>query len=128
MNHEEKTVALEALYARIEGIAKAMGGTASRVSVRLSLPSAMTATPQSDDAPALVVEMPDNFGAEFAPSNALRVGNALTVRVVRTHEGLRKTDWQLNFVSNGWQRTQMQLSDDEIQECLTPDGPKPAYH
>ena len=121
-------IALDALYARIMGVAKVMGGTASRVSVRLSLPSAMTATPQADDAPALVVEMQNNFRAEFAPSNALLIGNALTVRVVRTHEGLRKTDWQFNLAPDGWQRTQTPLSDDQIRECLTPDGPKPAFY
>jgi hypothetical protein len=128
MNKEEKMIALDALYARIMGVAKVMGGTASRVSVRLSLPSAMTATPQADDAPALVVEMQNNFRAEFAPSNALLIGNALTVRVVRTHEGLRKTDWQFNLAPDGWQRTQTPLSDDQIRECLTPDGPKPAFY
>ncbi len=128
MNQVEKVVALDALYTRIADVAKAMGGTASKVSTRLALPSAMTATPQSDDAPALIVEMQDNFRTEFAPSNALRIGNALTVRVVRTHEGMRKTDWHFNLALDGWQRSQTPLSDDDIRQCLTPEGPKPAFY
>ena len=128
MNKGEKRFALDALYSRIAAVAKAMGGRASSVSLRLSLPSAMTATPQGEDAPALVVEMQNNFRAEFAPSNALRIGNALTVRVVRSHKGLRKTDWQFNFASDGWQHNQTPLSDDQIRECLSPEGPKPAFY
>jgi len=45
----------------------------------------------------------------------LSIGNALSVRAVRTHAGLRKNDWTLNFGPDGWRRTQAPLLDDEIR-------------
>jgi hypothetical protein len=124
----EKLVALNALYGRIASIAAAMGGKAAESSANLRIPGIMVASPRNEAAPALVVEMPDRFRVDFAPTHPLTIENALAVRAVRTHEDLRKTDWQFNLGSDGWQRTQAPLSDDEIRQCLTPEGPRPAIY
>jgi len=124
----DKSAALDELYRRITRFAEVMGGTASRTVLSVSVPVAMVSAPRSEDAPALVAEMPGNFRVDFAPSFPLSIGNALSVRAVRTHAGLRKNDWTLNFGPDGWRRTQAPLSDDEIRACLTPEGPRPAAY
>lgn len=124
----EKLVALTALYGCIASIAAAMGGRATESSVSLPIPSVMVASPRTETTPSLVVEMPGNFGVDFVPAFPLTIGNALAVRAQRTHEDQRKTDWQFNLGPNGWQRTQALLSDDEIRQCLTPEGPGPAIY
>jgi hypothetical protein len=123
-----KSAVLDELYYRIAQIAEAMDGTASPLVSRQSLPSQMVATPSSENVQALWVRLPDEFQVEFAPSHPLSIGNALSVRAVRTHAGLRKSDWTLNFGPDGWRRTQAPLSDDEIRACLTPEGPSPAAY
>ena len=123
-----KSAALNELYDRVVRIAEAMGGDAVRRVTRLSLPNAMTATPRGEDAPTLHVQMPNGFEVDITPADALSVGNALSVHVKRTHDGLRKSDWRFNYGPNGWRRTQNPLSDDEIGACLTPEGPKPARY
>jgi hypothetical protein len=90
----------------------------------LSFPSAIVAAPATETVPALHVEMPDFFRLEMAPPHPLSIGNALTVRVKRTHGSARKSDWNFSFGPKGWQRTQDPLSDDEIRQCLTPGGPR----
>jgi hypothetical protein len=124
----DKSAALKELYSRVVTIAEAMGGTASRTVISLSIESAMVATPRSEDAPSLHVAMPNGFQADFVPAHALSVGNALSVRVTRTHDDSRKSDWSFNYGPDGWRRTQTPLSDDEISACLTPEGPKPARY
>lgn len=124
----EKLVALNALYGRIASIAAAMGGRATESSVSLSTPSVMVASPRTETTPSLVVEMPGSFRVDFAPTHPLTIGNALAVRALRTHEDQRKTDWQFNLGADGWQRTQAPLSDEEIRQCLTPEGPRPAIY
>jgi hypothetical protein len=129
MTHQtgvNKTAALDELYNRITHVAVAMSGSASRAMSSLSLPSAMVAAPRTEDAPTLHVKMPNRFEVEFTPTHPLNVGNALSVQARRTISGARKSDWMLSFGPNGWQRTQVPLSDDEIRACLTPEGPPPA--
>jgi hypothetical protein len=84
---------------------------------------AMVAAPRSELVPALRLKMPDNFTVELIPANPLSLGNALGVRAVRTHRGGRKTDWGFNLSSHGWQRGIGPLTDEEIDDCLTPSGP-----
>jgi hypothetical protein len=124
----QKSAALDQLYGRITEIAGAMGGTAVRILEPLSFPNAMVDTPRRENAPALHVDLPDDFRVEFAPSFPLSIGSALSVSAVRTHAGGRKTDWAFNFGADGWRRTQVPLSDDEIRACLTPEGPRPAVY
>lgn len=119
------TAALDELYNRIAQVAAAMGGTASRAVSSLSLPSAMVATPRTEDAPTLHVKMPNGFEVEFAPTHPLSIGTALSIQARRTISGSRKSDWVLSYGSNGWRRSQAPLSDHEIRECLTPQGPPP---
>lgn len=123
--NDGKFAALNELYSRITRIAEAMGGTASPVVLGLSLPSAVVATPRSEDAPALGVEMPGGFQVDFAPAHPLSIGNALSVRARRTHRGGRKNDWIFTFIQDVWRYSQNPLSDEEIRKCLTPDGPPP---
>jgi hypothetical protein len=75
-----KSAALGKLYDRITRIAETMGGTASHQVLALTIPGAMTAGYQSENAPALCAEMPDNFQVEFAPSFPLSIGSALSVK------------------------------------------------
>jgi len=120
---DTKTAALEELYSRITRVAGAMGGTASLHTSSLSVPSAMVAEPQTEDAPALRVNMPKSFQVDFAPFNPLSVGTALCVKATRTTGMGRKDDWSFIHGPNGWQRSNSPLSDHEIRECLTPEGP-----
>lgn len=121
-----KTAELDEFYNRVMRIARSMGGSTSRLASNLSSPRAMVAGPRTEDAPGLRAQMPNGLQVEFAPSNALSIGNALSVNARRTVGEGRKSDWTFTFGSNGWQRTGSPLSDDEIRECLTPEGP-PAY-
>jgi hypothetical protein len=123
-----KSAALNELYSRIMQIAGAMGGTASQSSVSISMPSAMVVAPRGEHVPALYVEMPNGFRVEFTPSLPLNTPFVLSVQVRRTHHGLPKNGWMFNFCPDGWRRTLAPLSDDEIRECLTPDGPMPAVY
>jgi hypothetical protein len=124
MNPEEKTTTLDGLYCRIEKIAKGMGGFTSRTNAERSIPAAMTADPKGESVPALFLRMPDEFLVEFAPRYPLSLGNNLSVQATRTQGGVRKSDWQLHFNGHDWLRTQNPLSDQEIRECLTPEGPR----
>ena len=109
---ETKRAALDNLYGRITRVAEEMGGTVS---------------PRTF-APGLSVEMPGAFRVGFAPLQPLDIGNALTIRATRTVPEGRKTDWSRNLGQDGiWQGNEGPLSDDEIRECLTPEGPKPMY-
>jgi len=124
----DKSAALCKLYDRITRVAEAMGGTATHQVLALTIPGAMTAGYQSENAPALRAEMPDSFQVEFAPSFPLSIGNALSVKARRTHAGFSKTEWGFTLGPDGWRRTQAPLSDDEIRACLTPEGPRPATY
>ncbi len=124
----QKSAALDQLYGRITEIAGAMGGTAVRILEPVSFPNAMEDTPRRENAPALHMDMPDDFRVEFAPSFPLSIGNALSVRAVRTHGGGRKNDWTFTHSPDGWRRTQAPLSDDEIRACLKPEGPRAAVY
>ena len=124
----DKTAALNELYRRITQIAESMGCHASAITSSPSVQRAMGAVPRIEDDPALRVDMPDDFQVEFAPSYPLSFPSDLSVRAKRTHRGLRKRDWHFNFGPDGWRRTQVPLSDDEIRGCLTPEGPKPASY
>jgi len=128
MTVNDKSAALGKLYGRITRVAEAMGGTASHQVLALTIPGAMTADYQSENAPALCAEMPDSFQVEFAPSFPLSIWNALSVRAKRFHAGLPKTEWGFDLGPDGWQRTQVQLSVNEIRACLTPEGPRPATY
>jgi len=121
-----KKAELDTLYGRITKEAEAMGGSASHSSSSLSVPGAMTATPQSENAPSLHVKMPNGFQVDFAPVNPLSIGNALSVRAIRTTGGHRKSDHTFVFLQGGWRMSNNALSADEIRACLTPEGPFPA--
>lgn len=121
-----KTAELDTLYGRIKKDAEAMGGTALRSSSSVAVPGAMTATSQNEDAPSLHVKMPNEFQVDFAPINPLSIGNALSVRAVRTFKGQRKSDKVFVYLQGGWRVSNNALSDDEIHACLTPEGPLPA--
>ena len=71
--------------------------------------------------------MPDNFQVEFAPSQALGLGNALSVVAQRMHNGGRKNDWTFNFAQGAWRVRRCDLSDEEIRKCITPEGPPALY-
>jgi hypothetical protein len=124
---EEKSAALDLLYARISRAAEAMGGKAAPRLTAIAFRSAEVAIPQTEAANALLVEMPDSFQVELTPAHPLSIGNVVSVRAVRKHAGGRKNDWVLNFVNGEWRATQSLLSDDEIRKCLTPEGPPPIY-
>ncbi len=124
----DKTAALRQLYDRIARVAEAMGGTASHQVSALTIPGVKTADYQSENAPALCAEMPDGFRVDFAPFFPLSIGNALSVRARRFHAGSPRSEWGFNLGPDGWRRTQAPLSDDEIRECLTPEGPRPATY
>ncbi len=120
-----KVAALDDLYGRITQVAKAMGATASRSVSSLSIPSAMTATSRTEDAPTLHVNTPNGFQVDFSPSNPLSIGNALSVKATRTLRGSRKSDQVISFLQNAWRLSDGPLSDDDIRACLTPEGPPP---
>ena len=122
---ETKAAAVDGLYGRITLLAEAMGGTASRLASARAIPNAMVASPRSEDVPALHVEMRGGFQVDFAPTHPLSVGNALAVQAARSLRGARMTDWFLSFGPNGWQKSGALLSDGEIRDCLTPQGPPP---
>jgi hypothetical protein len=121
---EQKSAVLNTLYCRIERIATNMKGTASRGNTERSLPSAAVAVPKSENVLILRVTIPGGFRVEFAPFYPLsHPGNNLVVQATRFQNDVRKNDWQFRFNGHEWQRTQNPLSDEEIRECLTPEGP-----
>lgn len=122
---DNRIATLDDLYGRITRTAEAIGGRASRNRSCLAVPLQMVAEPRTEDVPALQVEMPDSFQVNFAPLYPLSAGNALSVQARRTHHGARKNDWFFNFGPDGWRRTQVLLSEEEIRACLTPEGPRP---
>jgi hypothetical protein len=122
LTSDTKTAALCGLYARIKRIAVDAGGDPSSPTIKLSFPSPGVATPRTEDAPALRIAMPDGFQLDFAPSNPLSLGSTLSVTATRTNNGRRKNDWTFRFEPRGWRRTNSLLSDDEIRECLKPEG------
>lgn len=124
----EKASALDELYGRITQIAGDMGGAAVRVLAPASFPSALVDAPLRENAPALHVSLADDFRVEFAPSHPLSIGNALSVRAVRTHGGGRKTDWTFTHLQGVWQYARKPITDDDIRKCLTPEGPRPAVY
>jgi hypothetical protein len=128
MTVNDKAAALGKLYDRVMRIAKEMGGTATHQVRALTVPVQMTAAHQSENAPVLIAEMPDDFQAEFAPSFPLSIGSALSVRINRLHAGYPKNEWAFNYSPDGWRRTQALLSDEEIRACLIPEGPRPATY
>jgi hypothetical protein len=126
---DTKTTALVELYSRVTRVAGAMGGTASPYTSSLSVQSAMAPPsplgPRAEDAPALLVNMPKGFEVDFAPSNPLSIGTALSVTATRTVGAGRKSDRSFIFGPDGcWHMTQDHpLTDDEIRVCLTLEGP-----
>lgn len=120
MNRTENSTALNELYGRIEKVAAEMNGKTARTNVERSIPAAMTASPKSENVPALRVAMPDDFRVEVAPPHPLSLGNNLSVQATRFQKGVRKSDWQFGFNGHEWQRTKNPLSDEEIRECLRP--------
>jgi hypothetical protein len=126
----DKIKALNALYGRIEKIAASLGGQSYRDTTTIGHPAAATASPVATPTPRLTVEMPSGVRVEFAPGNALGVGNHLSVTARRTaHNDGRYSDYdfRLNNADGGWYRTQTPLSDAEIYECLIPSGPAPIW-
>ncbi len=128
MTVTDKAAALGKLYNRIMRIAKEIGGTATHQVCALTVPTQMAAAHQSESAPALIAEMPDDFQVEFVPSFPLSIGSALSVRINRLHAGYPKNEWAFNYSPDGWRRTHALLSDEEIHACLTPEGPRPARY
>jgi hypothetical protein len=124
----DKSAELNELYSRVTQIAETMGGAAVQRSVRVSMVGAMVAAPRSEDVPALHVDMPDKFRVEFTPFQPLNTPFVLSVTVLRLHFGSPKNGWALYFGPDGWRRTQTPLSDEEIRECLRPEGPRPALY
>ena len=124
---EEKSAALDLLYARISRAAEAKGGRTSPYLTAIAFASAVVAIPTTEAVNALHVEMSDGLRVELTPANPLSIGNVVSVRAVRTHAGGRKNDWTFNFVNGEWRTAQGPLSDDEIRKCLTPEGPPPLY-
>jgi hypothetical protein len=121
---EQKRTTLNDLYGRIQQVVAEMGGTVSRGNAQRSFPGAMVGDSKVEDVPSLLVGIRETgLLVEFAPSNALNVGSALSVRARRTHGNVRKSDWQFRFDRGNWRRAQSPLADAEIRECLTPDGP-----
>lgn len=128
MTVNDKAAVLGKLYDRVMRIAKEMGGTATHQVCALTVPAQMTAAHKSENVPALIVEMPDDFQVELAPSFPLSIGSALSVRINRLHAGYPKNEWTFNYSPDGWRRTQALLLDEEIRACLTPEGPRPATY
>jgi hypothetical protein len=124
---EEKSAALDLLYARFSRTAEAMGGKAAPRLGAIAFRSAEVAIPQTEAVNTLLVEMPDSFQVELTPAHPLSIGNVVSVQAVRKHRGGRKTDWGFNFVNGEWRASQEPLSDEEIRKCLTPEGPPPIY-
>lgn len=127
---EEKIVALDMLYARVNRIAESMGGKATPRLDSIAFREAAVLIPRTEAVNALLVEMPDSFQVELIPAYPLSVpGNVVSVNAKRTHAGGRKTDWVFNFVlaQGEWRVTQGPLSDEAIRKCLTPEGPPPIY-
>lgn len=123
---EEKIAALNTLYYRVGQVAGAMGGAASPVNEPITYLSVSQVIPRTEVTHALRVEMPGYFVVIFSPTFPLKEpGNAISVRAKRTHNGGRKSDWTFILAPNGWQRTQQPLTDDELRECLTPQGLPP---
>jgi len=120
---DNKIAALSELHNRVIRIVERMGGTAFPFKGSVGLQSAAVAAPRVEGVPALRAEMPDGFLVDFTPTNPMGLGNALTVKAERTHNGGRKNDMFFSFGPGGWQRGSVSLSDEEIRECLTPGGP-----
>jgi hypothetical protein len=127
---DDKIKALNVLYGRIEKIAASLGGQSYRDTTTIGHPAATTASPVASPAPRLTVEMPRGVRVEFAPGNALGIGNHLSVKARRTapNDGRYSDyDFSLNNADGAWCRTQTPLSDAEIHECLVPRGPLPNW-
>ena len=118
-----KAAALDGLYNRIAPIAQAMGGSTTRFVRAVNLPNAVVATPRTEGVPTLRAEMRDGVQVDFIPTQALGIGNALSVQAIRTIRDLRMSDWTFTYSQNVWRRSNAPLSDDEIRECLRSQGP-----
>jgi len=125
MTPEEKAAALHTLHRNIGRVAQSMDGTPIHGAKHISLPSPVVAEPRAELVPYLRVEMPDNFVVESELNDPLSLPYALSVKLTRTHNGGRKTDWQFVHGQDGWCGRQGLLTDDEIRACLTPEGPPP---
>jgi hypothetical protein len=121
-----KTDALDELYDRITLIATAMGGVASRVLVSMAMPNLLVPEPHNEEVPALRVLMPDGFQVEVTPTQPLSVPFALSVRLYRTHRGVRKIGSLLVCGASGWRMSADPLSDGEIRWTLTSEIALPA--
>src|SRR5580698_10362 len=123
---EGKIIALDALHSHVTRVAESMGGKARRDTTLVGVPGAAIAEHRTESVPYLRVAMPRDFVVELLPSNSLSLPYALSVRVVRTHNGGRKSDWQFIHGPDGWRRSQDHLlTDEDVRKCLTPEGPPP---
>lgn len=123
----DKTAALDGLYGRIAQIADAMGGASARDTVPISHMAATVAEPRTESAPALHIQMPDDFRVEFTPSGPLSTPYILSVNIRCTHRGLMKHGSSTNFVGGLWRVGLVELSEEQVRSWLTLDG-RPAIN
>jgi hypothetical protein len=124
-----KIIALDALHSDVARVAESMGGEARRDTTLVGFPVAATTEHRTESVPYLRVVMPGGFVVELLPNNPLSLPYVLSVKVIRTHNGGRKRDWQFTHGPDGWRgQRQGPLTEDELRECLTPEGPPPAVY
>ena len=96
-----KIIALDSLHRDVTRVAESMGGAVYSDTTLVGFPSAATAEHRTESVPHLRVVMPGDFVVELLPSNPLSLPYALSVKVIRTHNGGRKSDWQFSHGPDG---------------------------
>ena len=124
---DAKLKALDMLYKRIEQVAESMGGQSARRTVERRIPAVLTSSPASGTAPGLTVMMPGSFRVELGPSNALNVGNGLSVQAKRFFDGVETTEmgFRWDTQTGAWLFNEVPLTDEAFRACLTMTGPPP---
>jgi hypothetical protein len=120
----DKRPVLEEFYKRIAAVVEYEGGSSTAVNARRTI-TVQTATPKVEGVPALLAKMPNDFEVEFAPTDALGIGNVINVRATRRHRGLVKDSiYVFTFATDGvWKYASRPVADGDIKACLTLAGP-----
>jgi hypothetical protein len=100
-----------------------MGGKSYHGETDVALETTMVFPPRTERAPSLHVEMPSGLVADFAPSRPLSVESVLLVRARRWLHVSRIADQAFTFLNGEWLYIGRPLTEDQIRQGLTLEGP-----
>jgi hypothetical protein len=121
--HTDRLTVLQLFFERVTQIASQADGVVEARWLTRPLEAAIVAQPQAEDVPSLQVAMPTGLQVEFASAHALSAGDVLTVEAKRSVNGHPKDNRYFNHVQGEWRQGLKPLSDDDILQFLTLNGP-----